>query len=67
MGVRTLDTGHDRCPVSAPGMMNADHVEHLLEQRPPDQAMVALSLSDDVFLRSFNWARWQLGIPLPPD
>jgi hypothetical protein len=27
--------------------------------------MVTLSLSDDVFLRSDTWARWQLGIPLP--
>jgi hypothetical protein len=29
--------------------------------------MVTLSLTDDVFLRSYNWARLQLGIPLPPD
>jgi hypothetical protein len=26
---------------------------------------VALSLSDDVFLRSDTWARWQQGMPLP--
>jgi hypothetical protein len=26
---------------------------------------VRLSLTDDVFLRSYNWARWQLGILLP--
>jgi hypothetical protein len=30
-----------------------------------DEATVRLSLTDDVFLRSSNWARWQLGIPLP--
>jgi hypothetical protein len=24
------------------------------------------SLTDDVFLRSSNWARWQLRIPPPP-
>jgi hypothetical protein len=28
---------------------------------------VRLSLIDDVFLRSYDWARWQLGIPLPAD
>jgi hypothetical protein len=26
---------------------------------------VRLSLTDDVFLRSFNWARWQPRIALP--
>jgi hypothetical protein len=46
---------------------HADHIERLLEQHPPDQAVVTLTLTDDVFLRSYNWARWQLGIPLPPD
>jgi hypothetical protein len=30
------------------------------------QSPVRLSLTDDVYLRSYNWARWQLGIPLPP-
>jgi hypothetical protein len=30
-----------------------------------DQAMVTLHLTDDLFLRSYTWARWQLGIPLP--
>jgi hypothetical protein len=29
--------------------------------------MVQLSLTDDVFLRSSTWARWQLGIPLRVD
>ena len=46
---------------------HADHIERLLDQHGPDEARVALSLTDDVFLRSYNWARWQLGIPLSAD
>jgi hypothetical protein len=46
---------------------HADLLEQQLEQHAPDQAMVTLHLTDDLFLRSFNWARWQLEIPLPPD
>ena len=45
---------------------HADHIEHLLEQHGPDEAMVTLSLTDDVYLRSSNGARLALGIPLPP-
>ena len=45
---------------------HADHLERLLDQHPPD-ATVRLSLNDDVYLRSYNWARVQLGIPLPVD
>ena len=48
-------------------LQHADHIERLLEQHGPDQPMVTLSLTDDVFLRSYNWARFQLGIPLPLD
>jgi hypothetical protein len=44
---------------------HADQLEQKLDQHPPD-AMVTLSLTDDVYLRSYNWARVQLGIPLPP-
>ena len=44
---------------------HTDHLERLLDQHPPD-ALVRLSLTDDVYLRSYNWARVQLGIPLPP-
>ncbi len=44
---------------------HADHIERLLERQGPDEPMVRLSLTDDVFLRSYNWARVQLGIPLP--
>jgi hypothetical protein len=51
-----------------PHMLNhADELEQQLEQHPPDQVTVTLHLTDDLFLRSYNWARWQLGIPLPPD
>jgi hypothetical protein len=45
---------------------HANHIERLLEQHGPDEQIVRLSLTDDVFLRSYNWARLQLGIPLPP-
>jgi len=46
---------------------HADHIERLLEQHGPDEAMVPLWLTEEVFLRSYNWARLQLGIPLPLD
>jgi len=45
---------------------HANHVERLLEQHAPDETMVTLSLTDDVYLRSYTWARLRLGIPLPP-
>jgi hypothetical protein len=44
---------------------HADYLEQQLERHGPDEPTVHLSLTDDVFLRSYNWARWQLGIPLP--
>ena len=44
---------------------HADRLEQQLEQHPPNQATVTLHLTDEVFLRSDNWARVQLGIPLP--
>ena len=47
-------------------LQHADSIEQRLEQHGPDESMVTLSLTDDVYLRSYNWARWQLGIPLPP-
>ncbi len=46
---------------------HADYLERHLEQHGPGEPTVRLSLTDDVFLRSYNWARWQLGIPLPAD
>ncbi len=45
---------------------HADHIERLLEQHAPDELMVTLSLTDDVYLRSYTWARLRLGIPLRP-
>ena len=45
---------------------HADHLERQFDRHPPD-AMVSLSLTDDVCLGSFNWARVELGIPLPAD
>ena len=44
---------------------HADRLEQQLEQHPPDQTTVTLNLTDDVYLRSSTWARWQFGIPLP--
>jgi hypothetical protein len=46
---------------------HADYLERYLEQHGPDEATVRLDLTDDVFLRSSNWALLQLGIPLPVD
>jgi hypothetical protein len=43
-----------------------DHADYL-EQHGPDEPTVRLSLTDDVFLRSSNRARWQLGILLPSE
>ena len=45
---------------------HANRIERQLDQHAPDEQIVRLILTDDVFLRSFNWARLQLGIPLPP-
>ena len=45
---------------------HADLLERQLEQHAPDQPVVSLSLTDDVYLRSYNWARLRLGMPLPP-
>lgn len=45
---------------------HADRLERALDQHAPDEPMVTLDLTDDVYLRSYNWARLQLGIPLPP-
>jgi hypothetical protein len=44
---------------------HADFIEQQRERHGPDEPTVRLSLVDDVFLRSDNRARWQLGIPLP--
>lgn len=44
---------------------HADSIERALDQHAPDEPAVSLSLNDDTYLRSYNWARLQLGIPLP--
>jgi hypothetical protein len=46
---------------------HANVIEEQLERHGPDEPTVRLSLTDDVFLRSSTWARWQLGIPLLTD
>jgi hypothetical protein len=46
---------------------HADYLERQLERHGPGESTVRLSLTDDVFLRSYNWARVQLGIPLPAE
>jgi hypothetical protein len=46
---------------------HANVIEEQLERHGPDEPMVRLSLTDDEFLRSYNWARVQLGIPPPPE
>ena len=43
---------------------HADILKQQLDQHAPDEAMVSLSLTDDIYPRSFNWARLALGIPL---
>jgi hypothetical protein len=50
-----------------PSMLeHADHIVRLLEQLAAGEAGVTLSLTDDVVQRSSPWARFQLGILLPP-
>ena len=46
---------------------HADQLERQLEQHAPDQATMRLDLTEGLFLRSFNWACWELGFPLPLD
>ena len=46
---------------------HADYFERHLEQHGPGEPTVRLRLTDDVFLRWFNWERWLMGIPLPLD
>jgi hypothetical protein len=53
--------------VEHPGLTRADRLEQQREQHPPDQLTVTLHLTEVLFLRSSNWARWQLGIPLPEE
>jgi hypothetical protein len=48
-------------------LQHADALEKQFERPGPNEPTVRLSVTDDVFLRSSNWARWQLGIPMPVD
>ena len=45
---------------------HADLIERQLDQHAADEPTVTLSLTDDVYLRSYNGARLHLGIPLSP-
>jgi hypothetical protein len=45
---------------------HADRIEHMLDECGPGEAEVSLSLTDDMYLRSYNYAHLMLGIPLPP-
>lgn len=44
---------------------HADAIERELDRHARSDDPVPLSLSDDAYLRSFNWARLELRIPLP--
>ena len=44
---------------------HADRLERMLDEHRPGEPAVALNLTDDVYLRSYTWARLRLGIPLP--
>lgn len=46
---------------------HADSLEQQLERHGRDEPTVRLSLTGDVFLRFYNWARWPPRIPLPVD
>ncbi len=45
--------------------VHTDRLARKLDQRGPGEAEVALFLNDDLYLRSSNHARLELGIPLP--
>jgi hypothetical protein len=45
------------CAKALPYMLeDADHIQRLLEQHGPVESTVRLNLTDDVYLRSSNWA-----------
>lgn len=51
-----------------PYMLEHDDIlEQKLDLTPADQALVRMSLTDDVFLRSVSWACWQLGLLMPTE
>jgi hypothetical protein len=48
-------------------LAHAAQLEQQLETHSPAEEMVTLALNDDVYLRSHNWARLDLELPLPPE
>jgi hypothetical protein len=60
-------TGRHRRAVREGAAIGREHADELeqLERPGSDEPTVRLSLTDDVFLRSSNCARWRLGIPVP--
>jgi hypothetical protein len=46
---------------------HADLLAQQLKQDLQDSATVSHNRTGDVFLRSFSWVRWQLGIQLPAE
>jgi hypothetical protein len=44
---------------------HTDIIKRRLDQHAANEHTVTLHLTDDVYLRSYNWARLELGIPLP--
>jgi hypothetical protein len=45
---------------------HTDELEQQLERHRLDQLLVRLTHTDGVLLRSYNWARLQLGLPWAP-
>ena len=45
---------------------HADQLEQLLEHHGPDEPVVTLSMTDDLYHRSYTWARVTVGMPMPP-
>jgi len=46
---------------------HAARLERMLDATPAGRPTMRMSLSDDLYLRSFNWARLQLGVDLPDE
>lgn len=46
---------------------HADRLERDLETHGPGEAVVTIAMSDDVYLRSYTYARVELGLPYQGD
>jgi hypothetical protein len=46
---------------------HVDCIEQQLEEHAANESLVSLSLPDDIYLRSFTWARVELGCPPSTD